>query len=176
MNAYNIDDDTFNTYEAHINQLACQTQFWPPIKPARVSGNKWATISHLQMIAKKTGRYAPVTTLLHEGHEIPPGVVLKRSHSDCGTHVILPNSNTRHRTWKYLNTVTSKDTFWMAQEYVPSLPKIGEWRVFVVGGKVIAVMHSCKRAGSNGEWKGEQTDAFLTLDEIRFVYAFASSR
>lgn len=55
----------------------------------------------------------------------------------------------------------------MAQEYVQSLHEIGEWRVFVVGGKIISVIHTFKK--SNGGWGGIPTNSFLTLDEIRRV-------
>ena len=164
---YDLDDeDVLDRYEAHIVQLSSQTQIWPPIKPAKLSANKWTTITHLQMIARRMGGFAPVTTLLRDGDPISSGVVLKRSHSDCGEHVILPSASARNRSWPHLTRLTSKDTFWMSQEYVPSLEKMGEWKAFIIGGKIIAVMHS-RKVPSSGEWKGEQVDAFVTLDEMR---------
>ena len=133
----------------------------------RRTADKWTTICHLQMIAQNAGRYAPRTTVLKVGEEIPPGTVLKRSHSECGDHVVLPSAKPRYRTWEYLNAVTSEGTFWMAQEYVESLEAIGEWRVLIVGGRIIAVMHTYK--ATNGKWGGTPTEAFLTLDEVLCV-------
>lgn len=154
-------------YESYITQLSRQTLFWPPIRLARYAANKWTITSHLQMIARLQGSYTPSTTILTPGHDIPANTVLKRTHSECGQHVILPTDRKLHRTWEYLNARTGKDELWMAQEYVESLAQMGEWRAFIIGGKVISVMHTHKV--SDGDWLGACTNSYLSLDEIRRV-------
>ncbi|KAI9567211.1 hypothetical protein HD554DRAFT_1008650 [Boletus coccyginus] len=120
-NPYGLDERMFTTYEAHIDQLTSMTQFWPPIELARLSASKWKTSCHLQMIAKIRGLYAPATRVLTPGEDIPPSTVLKRSHSNRGSHIVLPAAGACNRTWDHLNAQISEDTVWMAQEYVQSL-------------------------------------------------------
>ncbi|KAG9311147.1 hypothetical protein JVU11DRAFT_8210 [Chiua virens] len=163
---YGLDKRSFSMYEAHVTQLGSHTQFWPPIRLTRRVSDKWTTICHLQIIAQSSMRFnfSPHTRILKDGDAIPPDAVLKRSHSECSKHVILPSAPKTKRTWTHLNAITSAGTFWMAQEYVPSLADIGEWRVFIIGGRVMAVMHTRKH--SNGEWRGEETSSFCSFDEI----------
>ncbi|KAG6369552.1 hypothetical protein JVT61DRAFT_14253 [Boletus reticuloceps] len=166
-NSYHLNMDELARYESCVAQLASQTLFWPPIRLARQASMKWNTICHLQMIARLHGSYTPRTVRLSTGQDIPDDVVLKRSHSECAKHVILPTASRSRRTWEYLNAHTDKYEFWMAQEYVQSLDQIGEWRVFIVGGNVISVVHTYKT--SDDGWKGTVTESFLTLDEIREI-------
>ena len=58
----------------------------------------------------------------------------------------------------------SPGTFWMAQEHVPSLEIIGEWKVLIIGGRIITIMHTYK--SQSGQWGSEETSAFLTLDKV----------
>lgn len=123
------------------------------------------------MIARLSRSYAPRTVRLEPGQAIPELAVLKRSNSECGAHVILPTAPKERRTWAYLNEQSERDTFWMAQEYVPSLDQVGEWRAFVVGGNIISVMHTHKTPEKDwkGDWSGCEVESFLSLDEIRYV-------
>jgi hypothetical protein len=41
--------------------------------------------------AMKTGR--PKTTKLRNNKLLPEGMVIKRTHSDCGTHVFIPGED-----------------------------------------------------------------------------------
>ena len=175
QNCYELNDDVFEMYKAHVALFARQTQLWPLIKLAMVSGNKWTMITDLWVIAKEVGGYVPATVLFTEDQEIPSSMVLKQSNSECGDHIILPNSNPHHWTWKYKQGITSKDMFRMVQEHIPSLTEMGEWRVFIVSSKIITVMHSRKET-SKGDWRGDQTNTFLTLDEIRYINVLTALR
>ena len=166
-NPYGFDKQSLATYEKHVAQLASHTQFWPPTKLTRRAADKWTTLCHLQIIAQNTRRYTPRAALLVPGEVIPPDAVLKRSHSECGTHVLLPSAKPELRTWEHLTSNATDGTFWMMQEYVPSLEWLGEWRVLVVGGKIIAVMHTIKLR--NGEWVGRPVHAFRSLEEVAYV-------
>ena len=144
---------------------------WPPIKQAHLVAMKWPTIEHLQMIARSNGVYVPATVRLDRWHVLPDDVVLKRSHSEYGVHVILPGIHKDIRTWEYLNENTGKDEFWMAQQYVQSLEQIGEWRVLLLGGHIMSVMHTHKTAGRDwaGDWAATPTTDFCTFQEIRCI-------
>jgi len=144
-------------------------QFWPPIGQVRTAAKKWQTSQHLQLIARDNRRYSPATRLLLPGEDIQENDVLKRSHSDCGKHVILPNAPRSHRNWDHLKTKINAGTeeFWMAQEFVSSLGDIGEWRVFIIGGRITSVMHTYKLA--NGKWQGTMVQKYMTTEEIRCV-------
>lgn len=172
-NAYQLDKEQLRLYESHVAQLCCHTLVWPPIRLSRIAASKWPTLCHLQTIARLRGEYMPTTICLKKGQDIPHNMVLKRSHSECCEHVILPTASRHCVTWERLNSETGNDEFWMAQEYVQSLDKIGEWRVFIIGGNVISVMHTYK--SSNDRWHGEVAGSFLTLDEIRCACGFHSS-
>ena len=132
---------------------------------------KWPTMEHLQLIAKLNGSYAPATIRLTPWQVFPDNTVLKRSNSECGYHVILPNEHYSIHSWAYLNQNAGKGDFWMVQQYVQSLDHIGEWRVLLVGGGIMSVMHTHKTTAKDwrGDWAGTATDDFLTLQEIRCV-------
>jgi len=63
----------------------------------------------------------------------------------------------------------------MVQEHIPSLTEMGEWRVFIVSSKIITVMHSRKDT-FKGNWRGDQINTFLMLDEIRYVNVLTALR
>ena len=174
-NLYNLNEESFEVYERHLQLLSEEVQFWPPVGQVRAAANKWQTSRHLQLLAKDFSRYAPATRLLRPGDEIHKTDVLKRSHSDCGLHVIFPSAPSSHRTWDYLNSKINPgtDEFWMAQEFVPSLACIGEWRVFIVGGTIISVMHTFKQG--NGKWLGTAVEKYMTMEEIGYVSLYSNT-
>jgi len=56
----------------------------------------------------------------------------------------------------------------MVQEYVESLAAIGEWRAFIIGGKIEAVVHTYKVKGN--DWNGKAVQDYLTLQEIWYAF------
>ncbi|KAI5984890.1 hypothetical protein EDD15DRAFT_2193948 [Pisolithus albus] len=165
QNAYGLDKGRLARYEVNIKALAFLTQLWPPIEQIRSAGKKWPTTCHLQMIAQLKGNYSPFTSQLEDGADIQEDTVLKRSNSDCGKHIILPSVASKYRTWNHLRSCINDDEIWMAQEYVETLGTIGEWRAFVIGGRIMSVVHTHKR--SDGMWTGVQTESFLKTEEIK---------
>lgn len=166
-NAYGLYGDEFATYERNVDSLARLVLMWPPIKQVQCAARKIDTLQHLKVIANMQNQFSPQTTILKEGDEIPDDVVLKRSHSDCGDHVILPYSTPSFRTWKHMTGSIHSDELWMKQEYVPSLRELGEWRCFIIGGRMISVIHTVKMKSGKHVWKYNQVDSFLKLDEIQ---------
>ncbi|KAI6042295.1 hypothetical protein EDC04DRAFT_2601082 [Pisolithus marmoratus] len=70
-------------------------------------------------------------------------------------------------TWKYLICCINDKEIWMSQEYVDTLATIGEWRAFIIGGKILLVIHMQKK--SDGTWIGTPIELFMTGMEIQEV-------
>jgi hypothetical protein len=68
-------------------------------------------------------------------------VVLKREGSDTSSHLVLPEE-LQNTTLKKLNKfLKGKGRFrWFSQTYIPELRQFGEWRVFIMNGKIIQVV------------------------------------
>ncbi|KAI6025432.1 hypothetical protein EDC04DRAFT_2606310 [Pisolithus marmoratus] len=157
-------EDQFKKYESHLEPLTETVQFWPPAEQIKQAGKKWPTIISLQLMAQMNHEYFPRTVVLKDGTAIEESTVLKRSNSDCGKYVILPTAAAKYRTWKYLKSCINNKEIWMSQEYVDTLATIGEWRTFIIGGKILSVVHTQKK--SDGKWIGTPTESFLTGTEI----------
>ena len=161
---YGMDAEQRATYERNLEALLPSVQFWPPIPQVKASALKITTIGNLDTIAQVQRGRRPATIVLSEGDEIVPGTMLKRSHGDCGKQVVMP-SNTVRRNWTYLSSQLSEPHHrWMMQEYVPALETVGEWRVFVVGGRPMHVVHT--RRLKSGKWMGRRVENFCMLQEI----------
>lgn len=140
---------------------------WPPVQQVNGIGSKHRLIRHLEFVASTMSSLRPVTIILNGGDLIPTTAVLKRSHSDCGEHVIMPGNSGRN--WTYLNNYPPiHGATWFAQAHVPTLRTLGEWRVFIIGGKPIYVVHT-KYNNEKETWSWEQTDSFYSLEEYQYV-------
>lgn len=165
--------------------LGNDVTIWPPPFQIELAGDKLQTMALLDRIAADRGWKRPYTRVIRDGEPIPIDGVLKRSHSDCGSQVLLPEQSAsdapkwkrRKRTlelaacrnWNSLRErTTSARQSWMCQEYVPSLLTLGEWRFFVVGEHIVSVVHTIKCMDS-GEWIGQPVTGFYTMSEIRYV-------
>src|ERR1700732_5575813 len=92
--------------------------------------------------SRKDKSARPKTRLLTDGEPILNVMVLKRTHSDAGEHVILP-SDIDKRNWVYLRSqLDVPGSQWMAQSFVETLMRLGEWMVFVIGGKPVDRVHT----------------------------------
>ena len=164
-----------NTHELnayHDNARLLQTEgptiIWPPPKQLERVGWKEPDALFLGIFSKQNRRMHPRTHALNLETLtcIPGGMVLKRSNSDCSTHVILPEDTCR-LTVDDLKRHSPHGELWLAQEYVPTLRMIGEWRVFIVNGTIIQTVHTYRNANSQGRWIAKQATSFWTLEEIR---------
>ena len=105
--------------------------------------------------------------ILDASMDIPDAIILKRTHSDCGAHIVHPGES--GRTWLDLQRkLTVPEAKWFGQTYVSTLDFGGEWRVFLVGGKVVYTVHTLCRKSKPG-WTNKHVDEFLSLDEIGSV-------
>jgi hypothetical protein len=164
-NEYGLDKHNLDIYmSSHIN-LSRLVYMWPPLQQINSIGSKRQLIRHLDFTASKTSSLRPRTVILKDGDLIPNDAVIKRSHSDCGHHVLLVNDDGRN--WESLNQHPKiPGAVWMAQAYVPTLRSLGEWRVFIVGGRAIYTVHT-KYNEEKKTWTWEPVDDFYALEELR---------
>src|SRR5215475_11535228 len=114
---------------------------YPPPSEVLLEGAKHETIKQLDRIAQRLRTPRPITHVFQGSDTLPTDGrwVFKREHSNSCSHV---RDYDLGRGSKGLNeflrsTVTPSPFRWLIQSHVPLLEKWGEWRVFLIGGKVI---------------------------------------
>ena len=130
-------------------------------------GSKWELSQSLDIITqKRTNTVRPKTRLLVDGEEIVDTMVLKRTHSDAREHVIVPSDMNRHN-WDYLHSqLDVPGSQWIAQSFMEPLARLGEWRVFLVGGVMVYTVHTLKNWDRN-MWSWDIVHTYYTLEELR---------
>ena len=129
--------------------------------------SKWELAQILDFIAQERTKSArPKTRLLTDGEPILNVMVLKRTHSDAREHVILP-SDIDKCNWVYLRSqLDVPGSQWMAQSFVEPLMRLGEWRVFLIGGKPVYTVHTLKNRDQN-TWSWDMVCTYYTLEELK---------
>ena len=152
----------------NFNSLTRLLYTWPSVHQMNSIGAKHQLIFHLDIIAGTiTHTFRPATKQLIPGDPIPANAVIKRSHSDCGQHVIMPDES--GRDWESINQMPHvPDAIWFAQVYVPTLRTLGEWRVFIIGGHPAFVVHT-RYNTDKSVWIRELVDTYYLLEEIGYV-------
>lgn len=141
---------------------------WPPAQHVNGLGSKQRLIHHLDVIAGKTSSLRPQSKIIRDGDPIPKDAVLKRTHSDCGAHVIMPNDDV-DRIWDTLNdNLNTPGSVWIAQALIPTLRKLGEWKVILIGGQPLYTVHA-KYNEVKSTWSWEPVDSYYSLDEFWYV-------
>jgi glutathione synthase/RimK-type ligase-like ATP-grasp enzyme len=148
--------------------VVCQYLYiWPPVNQVNDIGSKRRLMQHLTNIAATLKMIRPVTKVVTSRTNIPNNVVLKRSHSDAGQHVLMPNE--QGRDWESLRLqMEIPGCVWMGQTLVPQLNDIGEWRVFLVGGRIVYCVHT-RYNRVKRTWKWEPVMEYYSLDELTYV-------
>ena len=163
---YRIQQEDLDRYWERIKILEMKTQVWPPTLQVQHLCHKWELTKRLDFISDEMGLPRPTTQVLTRGCDIPSHMVMKRTHSDCGSRVLFPSEG-RSTTWEDLvDESEPPESVWMAQELVPHLRKLGEWRSILVNGELIYVVHTIYDE-TKGSWGFSKVDRFYTLDDIR---------
>ena len=112
----------------------------------------------------------PKTTLLTLPlKRLPRGVVLKREGSDTGSHVLLPH-HLQNTTLKELNNHLKGRLRWFAQTWIPELRQFGEWRVYIIDGKIIeTVVTEPQEKGQHNDLAISVLQAAWSLEELTSV-------
>jgi glutathione synthase/RimK-type ligase-like ATP-grasp enzyme len=93
-------------------------------------------------------------------------VVLKRTHSDMGQHVILPQDGREKYTREYVEGHSEiPGCIWLIQSYVDTLAALGEWRVFIIGGQIVYIVHT-RRNRTKGSSMAQTPINYYTLEEL----------
>ncbi|KAG2081868.1 hypothetical protein BD769DRAFT_1683594 [Suillus cothurnatus] len=136
---------------------------WPPSKEIRHASMKLNVIVDLDQIASRmVNSPRPVTTLLShtDVSQSFDNWILKREGSDCNRHVLLPERVDP------LNLPPDRGRFrWLKQSYVPTLQKLGEWRIILVDCQPLWVVHTAP-GNAEAEWVFLHRDAGLSLAEM----------
>jgi hypothetical protein len=118
----------------------------------------------LKVATKVTMTMRPQTKLFEVNEEFPEHIVLKRTHSDTGHHILLPGNP--NRNWSYMQQHSEvPDCRWFGQTYIEALEKLGEWRVFLVGGQHVYTVHTNYKR-STASWNYDIATRFYTLEEF----------
>jgi hypothetical protein len=154
-----------------MKQLCRFVHVWPPQDQPNTIGSKLQLIENLDTIASSfTCSAGPVTRALLDGQNFPANIVLKRTHSDTGYHILMP-FNKEHapkRTWDYLrSSVEIPGSVWFGQTYVRYLEVLGEWRVFIVGGRIVYTVHTLKHP-TKKTWQWDIARAFYSLEDLTY--------
>jgi len=101
------------------------------------------------------------------GDSLPKDAVIKWTHSDCRHYVLTPNES--GQDWvNLIQYPKGPGATWFAQAYIPTLWKLGELRVFIIGGQPIYTMHTKYHEGKS-TWSWEPVDSFYSLQEFQWV-------
>lgn len=156
-------------YMASIEVARRHVYMWPPMEQIDTIGSKHRLLRHLDEIAKAMHTVRPKSKVLKRGDQISGNIVLKRSHSDSGLHVIMPHEG--GRDWHSLqDQMEIPGCVWIGQTFVPELDEVGEWRVFFVGGRIIYCVHT-KYHQERQTWKYESVTEYYSLDEMTYVFS-----
>lgn len=150
-----------------MDNISQYVYIWPPINQVNDIGSKKRLMQHLSNIAAISKTIRPVTKIISSQTHIPNNIVLKRSHSDSGQHVLMPNE--QGRDWESLSRhMEIPGCVWMGQTLVPHLHDIGEWRVFIIGGRIVYCVHTRYNQGKR-TWKWEPVTEYYSLNELKYV-------
>jgi hypothetical protein len=160
--------------------MAERLPVWPPIREILRSRFKHNVIVDLDHIAERITRTArPRTSLLSD--ELMPvaarkdmsRVVLKREGSDCSNHVLRPDDVRKLSTSKLLKMARESPFRWLRQDFVPALKHVGEWRVLIVGGRILYVVNTMEN--DEGNICADLRIAGYSLEEMRYALQSSSS-
>jgi hypothetical protein len=161
--AYGFDDEyTPDDYMSDVSLLASRVLFWPPVMEHCRAGRKYdlsRLLDHSADTATRTSR--PETRLLKPSHGVPRGWVLKREASSGSNHVYLPG--TRHAPQKVKRDGPYR---WIAQEYMPLLHKLGEFRVICVDLEPVTILHTVPAVDDNN-WTWAEYSSPYSLSDIQ---------
>jgi hypothetical protein len=163
--AYGLTNTNMDRVLYYHDELRRLVHVWPPHGQLNTVGSKWQLVQNLDIIAARyTNSARPYSALLDHGCVIPNDIVLKRTHSDTGRHVILPGCN--DRTWAYMDAHSEiPGCRWFGQTYVDTLYRLGEWRVFIIGGKAVYTVHTVYD-DTRQTWRWDIVRDFHSLEHL----------
>ena len=132
------------------------------------SRHKVDVIELLDGISKRVTRTPrPITTIVtnnvFQGNINVDSLVFKREASDCSEHVLIPP----HADERLQAMLSNTGEFpWFYQPFLPFLRSLGEWRVYVLGGRPMRVVRTIWQE-VEGMWENEIVTSGYSLEEIK---------
>ncbi|KAJ6611625.1 hypothetical protein B0H10DRAFT_2055859 [Mycena sp. CBHHK59/15] len=177
--------DEHDLFMQRMEELSCKTLVWPNPRHALWYCEKWQLIQELDRIAATvTHTHRPETKVFETGTQFSPTTVLKREGSGCSQMRHFHDSD-RRLSKRALTDIlahnraildarkqepTAFGMLWLVQELVEPLRRHGEWRVFVVGGKIIGIVGTTPANDEDGMHVTE-CRAVYGLDELNNIIA-----
>lgn len=167
-------------------KISTTTPVWPPVQEVLRASNKDDVMYELERIARQMGHPFPTTWLLAtdpKESDIPEDAVLKRTGSECGHHVILPecaiekDDKLREEKLTKIRECRKPDSLkenaqwglrWVCQQFILTLLLLGEYRFFIMDNHIIYTIHTWLTKDEQGEdaWDACEIHDFLPLNQI----------
>ncbi|KAJ7847683.1 hypothetical protein B0H13DRAFT_2362339 [Mycena leptocephala] len=177
--------DEHDLFMQRMDELSCKALVWPNPRHALWYREKWQLIQELDHIAATTTHtHRPETKVFETGTQFSPTTVLKREGSGCSQMRHFHDGD-RRLSKRALTSIlahnhaildarkqdpTAFGMLWLVQELVEPLRRHGEWRVFVVGGKIIGIVGTTPANDADGMHVTE-CRAVYGLDELDSIIA-----
>ncbi|KAJ7911173.1 hypothetical protein B0H13DRAFT_2328615 [Mycena leptocephala] len=177
--------DEHDLFMQRMDELSCKALVWPNPRHALWYREKWQLIQELDHIAATTTHtHRPETKVFETGTQFSPTTVLKREGSGCSQMRHFHDGD-RRLSKRALTSIlahnhaildarkqdpTAFGMLWLVQELVEPLRRHGEWRVFVVGGKIIGIVGTTPANDADGMHVTE-CRAVYGLDELDNIIA-----
>jgi hypothetical protein len=165
--------------------LSSYSPVWPSYLELKSCANKLELIANLELVANSsTQTNRPMVKLLTSGRDaegnrarlqipdpIPDNVVVKRSYSETGQHILLPETPNALKQAILQREVDIDEAQWFTQSFVPFLKDTGEIRMFFVGMKNIYSVHTVQDPKKRkGHWDFEYVENVTPLDIVASVF------
>lgn len=148
---------------------------WPPPRESLFYRQKSQLIRRLDRIAKfDTFTPRPKTSILSQADHFTSSTVLKREGSDQGKHRLFYDCCDRPQETaaELVKTNSRSDAdldagqmLWLLQDLVPELRRYGEYRVYVVAGKIVSVVGTTPGARES-QWHVKDCLGVYGLSEL----------
>lgn len=166
-------------YFIGMKALSTLANVWPDVTELRQCAGKLHLSANLDVIASHyTHTRRPLLALLKHREDdsaqvdipnpLPTNVVFKRTHSETGRHVLLPDLPLETKQKRLGERVDIPGARWFMQAFTPFMKTHGEIRMFFVGGKNIYNMHTVKNLGKGDDvWDFQVAETVLPLDIVK---------
>jgi hypothetical protein len=169
------------SYFKGMKALSHLTWSWPNLTELQECAGKLPLSANLEMIASSYTRTRRPLIALMEMSTDPTGVrrgvmppnsvqdaVFKRTHSETGSHVLLPHLSYEERQTKLQEPIDIPEAKWFTQAFTPLLVSLGEIRMFFVGMKKIYSMHTIKDMDSTeDDWNFHVVETVTPLNIVK---------
>jgi hypothetical protein len=173
--SYGIAPSKIDAVLSAYRNLSHSLLIWPSPHEGRREGRKHETIDQLDRIASLMGTSRPFSSVVLPDTMLPytGTYVFKREYSSCCAHVEFANMDDSRERRKILSMIRDSDAGngyrWIMQEYVSLLRQWGEWRVFMIGREVKAIVLT--KSEEKG-WSWNSANNILPLEDLTFVFLF----